>query len=152
VSETSKALDLAVASLRAHDRSRHDVEARLIRAGVAPEELRETLETLERLGYLDDLRFAFARAEELANRGYGDEWIRRDLREHGVERETAAASVEALTTEPERAAKLASGSGGPPDRRLAARLQRKGYSADSIEAALVEAAPGGAFADVDERA
>jgi regulatory protein len=147
VSDTSKAFDLAVASLRAYDRSRSDVEERLERAGVAPDEVRETLATLERLGYLDDRRFAVARAEELARRGYGDEWIRRDLREHGVERETAAAAVEALTAEPERAARLAAGSGGAPDRRFAARLQRKGFSGDSIEAAL-----GAAFADVDERA
>jgi regulatory protein len=147
VSDTSKAFDLAVASLRAYDRSRSDVEERLERAGVAPDEVRETLATLERLGYLDDRRFAVARAEELARRGYGDEWIRRDLREHGVERETAAAAVEALTAEPERAARLAAGSGGAPHRRFAARLQRKGFSGDSIEAAL-----GAAFADVDERA
>lgn len=143
MSDTSEALDLAVRALRSHDRSRHDVEARLARAGVAPDELHAALETLERLGYLDDRRFAFARAEELANRDYGDDWIRRDLREHGVERETAAAAVEALTSEPERAVRLASGSGGVPDRRLAVRLQRKGFAAESIRAA---------FADVDERA
>jgi regulatory protein len=148
VSEASKApLDLAVRALRAHHRSRSDVEARLVRAGVGPDEVGETLATLERLGYLDDRRYALARAEELADRGYGDDWIRRDLREHGVERETAAAAVEALTSEPERAARLVSGSGGAPDRRVAARLQRKGFGVDSVEAAF-----GGAFADVDERA
>jgi SOS response regulatory protein OraA/RecX len=148
VSDTAKSpLDIAVAALRAHDRSRSDVEARLARAGVAPDDVRETLAALERLGYLDDQRFAFARAEELAERGYGNEWIRGDLRGHGVERETAAAAVEALMSEPERAARLVSGSGGAPDRRLAARLQRKGFSADAIESAV-----GGAFADVDERA
>ena len=147
MSDTSQALDLAVGALRAHDRSRSDIEERLVRAGVAPGEIRETLETLERLGYLDDERFARARAEELARRGYGNEWIRHDLREHGVERETAAAAVEALPTEPERVVRLVSGSGGASDRRLAARLQRKGFGAESVEAAL-----GGAFADVDERA
>ncbi len=148
MSDTAKSpLDVAVGALRAHDRSRSDVEARLARAGVAPDEVRETVAALERLGYLDDQRFACARAEELAERGYGDEWIRRDLHGHGVERETAAAAVEALTSEPERAARLVSGSGGAPDRRLAARLQRKGFSADAIESAVA-----GAFADVDERA
>lgn len=148
MSDTTKSpLDIAVGALRAHDRSRSDVEARLARAGVAPDDVRETLAALERLGYLDDQRFAFARAEELAERGYGNEWIRRDLRGHGVERETAAAAVEALTSEPERAARLVSGSGGAPDRRLAARLHRKGFSADAIESAVA-----GAFADVDERA
>ena len=147
MSDTSKAFDLAVRALSAHDRSRSDVDERLERAGVAPDERRETLETLERLGYLDDQRFAVARAEELAGRGYGDEWIRHDLRAHGVERETAAAAVEALTPEPERAARLAAGSGGASARRLAARLQRKGFAAESIGAAL-----GAAFADVDEPA
>jgi regulatory protein len=146
VSDTS-ALDLAVRALRGHDRSRNDVEERLVRAGIAPDEVRETLATLERLGYLDDERYALARADELAARGYGDEWIRRDLREHGVGRETAAVALEALTSEPERAARLVSGSGGAPDSRLAARLRRKGFGADSVEAAL-----GPVFADVDERA
>jgi regulatory protein len=147
VSDRPSALDLAVGSLQAHDRSRSDVEARLARAGVAPDEVGETLATLERLGYLDDGRYARARAEELAHKGYGDEWIRHDLHEHGVERETIAAAVEALTREPERAARLAAGSGSAPDRRLAARLHRKGFSADSVQAAL-----GAAFADMDERA
>jgi regulatory protein len=147
VSDTSKALDLAVRALGAHDRSRSDVEARLERAGVAPDERRETLATLERLGYLDDRRFAVARAEELAGRGYGDEWIRHDLGEHGVGRETAAAAVEALTPEPERAARLVAGSGGASAGRVAARLQRKGFAPGSVEVAL-----GAPFADMDEPA
>jgi regulatory protein len=147
VSDASNALDLAVRALRAHDRSRRDVEERLTRAGVAPDDVQETLATLERLGYVDDGRFARARAEELAARGYGDDWVRHDLREHGVEPEAAAAAIEALTPEPERAASLVGRAGGGERRRLAARLQRKGFAADSLDAAL-----GAAFADLDERA
>lgn len=119
----------------------------MARAGVDADEVQETLATLERLGYLDDGRFAFARAEELARRGYGDEWIRRDLREHGVEREANAEAVDALAPESERAAALVGSSGGVERPRLAARLLRKGFSAESVESVL-----GGAFADVDERA
>ena len=42
------------------------------------------VETLARVGYLDDERFARDRAAQLAGRGYGDEWIRADLEAQGV--------------------------------------------------------------------
>ncbi len=48
----------------------------------------DALETLERVGYVDDDRFAAGRAESLAGRGYGDEAIRYDLAGRGVDAET----------------------------------------------------------------
>ena len=145
MSDTSKAIDLAVRALVAHDRSRQKIEERLERAGVADDERREALATLERLGYLDDSRFAVARAESLAGRGYGDAWIRHDLEGEGVERDAIEAALSALLPEVERAAAIVVREG--PGRRLAARLERKGFGAEAVEAAA-----GGAFADEDERA
>ena len=145
MSDTSKALDLAVRALGAHDRSRSDVEARLARAGVAADERREALATLERLGYLDDSRFAVARAEALAGRGYGDAWIRHDLAGNGVGRDAVEEAIAALLPETERAAAIVGREGA--GRRLAARLQRKGFGAEAVEAAA-----GAAFADEVERA
>ena len=43
------------------------------------------VETLERLGYVDERRFAASRAAALAARGYGDEAIRFDLEREGVD-------------------------------------------------------------------
>ena len=74
----AKAEEVALRALRAADRSRAELEARLEGAGVEEAERRETLDSLERLGYLDDARTAALRAERLAERGYGDAYIRAD--------------------------------------------------------------------------
>ena len=103
------------------------------------------LATLERLGYVDDRRFATARAEALAGRGHGDAWIRHDLAEHGLDGETVEEALAALAPERERVAAIVDREG--PSRRLAARLARKGFGADAVELAL-EAQ----FADEAERA
>ncbi len=142
---TTDPLDLAARALAARDRSRQEIEERLERAGVPDDERGEALATLERLGYLDDARFAVARAEALAARGYGDAWIRHDLAANGVERDVIDGAVAALLPETERASAIAGREG--PGRRLAARLQRKGFGVDAVEAAA-----GGAFAAEDERA
>ena len=113
--------------------------------GVPDEERREALATLERLGYLDDSRFAVARAEALAGRGYGDAWIRHDLAGNGVGRDAIEEAIATLLPETERAVAIVGREG--PGRRLAARLQRKGFGAEAVEAAA-----GGTFADEDERA
>lgn len=142
---TTDPLDLAARALAARDRSRQQIEERLERAGVPDEERREALATLERLGYLDDSRFAVARAEALAGRGYGDAWIRHDLAGNGVGRDAIEEAIATLLPETERAVAIVGREG--PGRRLAARLQRKGFGAEAVEAAA-----GGTFADEDERA
>jgi regulatory protein len=135
-------IEIATEALAHRDRSRHDVEERLARAGIDEGKRYETLDTLERLGYIDDERFAGARAGALANRGYGDEWIRHDLGGHGLAPETAVAAIGALMPESERAAELVERLGR--SRKTAAHLARKGFGADAIEASLgVDVAEGG---------
>jgi regulatory protein len=141
----SDALDLAARALASRDRSRQEIDRRLERAGFAADERGEAVVVLERLGYVDDRRFAAARAASLAQRGYGDEWIRSDLAERGIEREALDEAVAGLLPETERAAGIVRREGAGP--RLAARLQRKGFGADAVEAAA-----GAAFADGDEPA
>src|SRR5258708_38528953 len=94
-------IEIAARALEHRERSRRDVEERLARAGVAEDARNDALDELERVGYLDDGRFAGARAEALANRGYGDEWIRHDLGEHGVDAEAVAEAIGALVPEAE---------------------------------------------------
>jgi regulatory protein len=127
-------IEIAARALQHRDRSRRDLEERLARAGIDEDRRADALETLERVGYVDDGRFAGARAGALAGRGYGDEWIRHDLGEHGVAAEAVAAAIESLVPESERAAALVERLGRTP--KTGARLARKGFGQDALETAL----------------
>jgi SOS response regulatory protein OraA/RecX len=131
---TETPLDLAVRALRARDRSAQELDDRLARAGVSAAERVETLATLERLGYVDDARVAAARAEALAARGYGDAAIRADLERRGVGEEPREAALAALAPEAERARDLARREGATS--RTARRLAAKGFSPETVEAAV----------------
>jgi regulatory protein len=127
-------IEIAARALRHRDRSRREIEERLARAGIDDDRRTDALDTLERVGYVDDGRFAGARSEALANRGYGDEWIRHDLGEHGVAAEAIAEAIGGLVPETERAAALVERLGRTP--KTGAHLARKGFGEDALEAAL----------------
>ena len=114
---------------------------RLRRAGIDESRRGEALETLERVGYLDDARFAGGRANALAGRGLGDAAIRHDLEGSGVAPEDVAAALAALEPEPVRAAAIVARQGRSA--RTAAYLARKGFGADAVEAALGGDPPSG---------
>ena len=133
-------IELAARALRHRDRSRQQVEARLERAGVEEERRRDALDTLERVGYVDDERFAAARAASLAERGYGDEAVRHLLEADGVVPEMIDKAVAALVPEPDRAALIVRERGASA--RVGAQLARKGFTVESVESAL-----GAGFAD-----
>ncbi len=136
-------IDIATRALHMRDRSRRDLDQRLEQAGVGADARTEALETLERVGYLDEERFAVTRAATLAERGHGDASIHHALDQQGVPAEVVEAALASLEPERERALRMAAGNGrGASDRRrVAARLSRLGFSEDSVEAAI------GAFAD-----
>jgi SOS response regulatory protein OraA/RecX len=96
--------EVALRALRAADRSRAELDERLQREGVDERERLQTLDSLERLGYLDDTRTAALRAERLAERGYGDAYIRADLERRGLPIDDALAALE---PESERASRFA---------------------------------------------
>lgn len=127
-------VELAARALQHRDRSRREVDERLAKAGVDEDRRTEALDTLERVGYVDDERFAKARAGALAGRGYGDEWIRHDLGRHGVAGETAEAALAELEPERERAAEVIARLGPGP--KTAAHLGRKGFGEDAVELAV----------------
>jgi SOS response regulatory protein OraA/RecX len=127
-------IELAARSLRRHDRSRSEIDARLAKAGIGDDERADALETLERVGYLDDERVARTRAEALAARGFGDAGIRFDLEAQGIAAEVVATALAALTPESDRAAALVVRLGRT--QKTAARLARKGFAAESLETAL----------------
>lgn len=127
-------IELATASLARGDRTRRELDERLERAGIDVEKREAALETLERIGYVDDMRVAVSRAEALAARGQGDEAIRFDLERRGLAAEQVEAALAALPSEVERAQKLADRLGATP--KTLARLRRKGFRADSLESAF----------------
>lgn len=139
-------IDVAARALRHRDRSRAQVSERLARAGVDSEQRADALELLERVGYVDDARFAANRATALAARGLGDEAIRHDLEASGVAAEALEAAFDALEPEVDRARSIAAASGRTA--RTAAQLARKGFSEDSIETAVGTDIAGDHGADV----
>jgi regulatory protein len=129
--ERQIAIDRAVRALARRDHSSAGLRAKLGRAGLSDQAQVDAVETLERIGYVDDVRFAGGRAVRLAERGYGDDWIRADLAAHGVDAETVAAIVVALEPEVERAGRAVSGAAGAE--RAIRRLARRGFSEETIE-------------------
>jgi regulatory protein len=132
--ERARALDRAVRALARHDHSSTRLRAKLDRAGVSEAVQSETIEQLERAGYIDDLRFARSRAAQLAERGYGDDWIRADLEAQGVAREAVEPAVAALEPEERRAAREAARAGGGV--RAVRSLARRGFSEETLETVL----------------
>ena len=127
-------LESAVRLLAGRDYTAAELEGRLERAGIDPQDRRAVLERLAADGYLDDDRVAHERAARLAERGYGDAAIRADLERRGVDAPLVKDALGALQPEAERAmglfVKLGRGA------RAVRALARKGFSEASIEAAL----------------
>jgi regulatory protein len=124
-------IDLAAKALRHGDRSRQEIDERLARAGIDEAARAESLATLERLGYVDDSRFATARATALAGRGYGDAYIVCDLEQRGADADSIAVALAELVPERLRARELAERLGATV--KTAAQLARKGFADESLE-------------------
>ncbi len=130
----AEALARALRALTARDRSRRSLDERLGAAGVAAHSRRDVLESLERAGLVDDDRLAAARAQALAERGYGDAAIRFDLERQRLGGEAVAAALAGLEPERERARRLVERRGR--DARAARWLAGKGFEAAAIEDAV----------------
>jgi SOS response regulatory protein OraA/RecX len=124
----------ALRALSAHDRSRQALDDRLDAAGVAAPARAQALETLERVGLVDDGRLAADRARSLAGRGYGDAAIGFDLERQGVGAAAAAAALAGLDPERVRAERLMEGRGR--DARTARWLAARGFDAGVVEDVL----------------
>ena len=109
--------------MRSRDRSAAELEARLEQRGVGEAERAQALETLARIGYVDDERFARLRAEQLADRGSGDALIRHDLERRGLAVNVIDVAIGALAPERERVARIVDrrGRGVKTARYLASR-------------------------------
>ena len=132
--ERQRALDRSIRALARRDHSAATLRAKLDRAGISLPVQTDAVETLERIGYVDDERFARDRAGQLADRGYGDDWIRADLETQGVARELVESAVEALEPEPDRAVRESAKAGGGV--RSIRTLVRRGFSEETVEMLL----------------
>ena len=131
---SERPLDLAARALRHRDRSRAQLDARLQRAGVDEATRHDALETLERVGYVDDARFAAARAAALAGRSFGDAAIRHDLESSGLAADVVEAALAAVEPEPARAEAVVARRGRRA--KTGAYLARKGFDEAVIADAL----------------
>ena len=129
----AEALAVAGRALQRRDLSTRAVAERLERAAVAPAAVEESLDVLTQAGFLDDARFARARAEALAGRGYDDAAIRHDLERRGVAHEVVREALEELDPEPERARRVVERRGRGA--RTARYLASKGFGQEALEEA-----------------
>ncbi len=137
---TPDPIDLAARALRHRDRSRAQIAERFEQAGVGEEEREAALDRLERIGYVDDSRFARSRAEALASRGRGGALIRADLEGSGVSSEAIEEALGTLEPEADRARQIAAAKGQSAG--TARYLARNGFSEDAIETAVGSIAGG----------
>jgi regulatory protein len=129
-----EALAIATRALARREHSRRSLRERLQRAGVGESELEDALAELERVGLLDDARFARERARVLAERGKGDAAIRFDLERSGVGAAEAEGALADLEPERERAEQVVSRRGaGPATARL---LAGRGFDEDVVAAVV----------------
>ena len=134
MAERSRAIEAAVRALRVRDRSAAELDERLRAREICDDARREALETLERVGYLDDARFARSRAAALAARASGDALIRHDLEGRGVAADDVDAALEALEPERVRAERVIAERGGGT--RTARYLASRGFDADAVASAV----------------
>ncbi len=128
------ALDTAARALSHRDRSTAELDARLEQRGIRPADRAAAVETMARLGYVDDERMAADRAQNMGSRGFGDEAIRFDLEGRGIDAELIAAVLERLDPELERARIIVDRS--ESHIKAARSLAAKGFSPETIEAAV----------------
>jgi regulatory protein len=146
------AKDRALRLLGVRWRSREELRRRLGQAGFPPEEIERALEDLERVGLVDDERFAReAVRDQTSRRLAGNRAVRAALREKGIDQVVAEEAIQAAGDEAERAHELAvrratrMAALGPEAaaRRLYGVLLRRGYghevAREACKAAIAEA-------------
>ena len=126
------AVETALRALRYRDRTAAELAARLEQRGVGEAERHEALETLERIGYVDDARFARTRAQQLAERSSGDALIRDDLERRGLAADVIELALGALEPERERAARVAERRGRTV--KTARYLASRGFGEEALDA------------------
>ena len=143
--------DRAVRMLTSRGRSGRDLQRRLTMKGEKPEHAAAAVERLRAQGHLDDTTFARARARSGLARN-GRRRVESDLRQQGVERNTAREAVDHVVVEAgidgkeqakevalKRVKSLARLDDATRRRRLHGFLGRRGFTPDEIRLAVAAA-------------
>jgi regulatory protein len=147
--ERARATEAALAFLAYRPRSEKEVRDRLRRSQFSQDAIDHVISRLHEWHYLDDADFARRWVENRAtHRPRGSRLLQQELRQKGIDRETARDAIaEAELDETAAAEQLARGrasayAGEDPAvmrRRLGAYLARRGYSYDVVRVALERA-------------
>nr|WP_245922805.1 regulatory protein RecX [Actinoplanes atraurantiacus] len=138
-SEGERAREICLRQLAVRPRTRAELAKVLARKEISDEVIAEVLDRYDEVGIIDDAAFARAWVSSRHHgRGLARRALANELRQRGVDAETAGEALEAVDDEDEAATaralvdrKLRTAT-GPPDavfRRLVAMLARKGYPA-----------------------
>ena len=90
-----------------------------------------TIARLQELGYVDDARYALARAATLASRGAGDLRIADDLERRGIGPDLVADALAALAPESERAHAIVTRRG--VSAQTVRHLASQGFTEEAVE-------------------
>jgi len=142
VSEPSQeALETGLKALARRELSHSELVARITRSGIDPVDAEVAASRLAEAGYQSDERTACERARVLAGRRYGDLAIRTDLGSRGIAESEIEQAIAGVEPEIARAEALSRRGGNAA--KLAQALRRKGYTEDTVEAALRSPDPQG---------
>jgi regulatory protein len=142
--EKKRALDRALLILSYRDRSSHELNQKLNKAGFSNDVVTETIGSLKEYGYVDDRNFSKAWVQSRADtKLYGKKRIRQELIEKGLSENIINDTFSEIAldeSEMERALKLAQKKLSSLNnlektkafRRLGQYLFRKGYSSDIV--------------------
>jgi regulatory protein len=142
--ELKRAQACALRYLSYRDRSEFEVSARLGQKEFAKNIVRETIDWLTGLGYLNDERFALAWSRSrVSTKKFGEYRLRRELAAKGLKSETIEKAMRIVYSESNEwdlaqacaQKKLAHLKGVDPkskSRRLAQFLQRKGFASETV--------------------
>jgi regulatory protein len=133
---SGEALAVATRALARREHSVRSLRERLLRGGVASNEADDALEELQRVGLLDDGRYARERARVLAERGKGDTAIRVDLEQAGVDAGEIESALAELDPETQRAARVVERRGATV--ATARLLASRGFDEAVVEALVAQ--------------
>ncbi len=135
--EAERAREICLKQLAGRPRTRAELATALARQGISPEVAVEVLERYDEVGMIDDEAFARAWVSSRHHsRGLARRALANELRQRGVDAETAGAALDDLDPDTEAATaralvdrKLRAARGEPEAifRRLVGMLARKGY-------------------------
>jgi regulatory protein len=138
-SESEVAREICLRQLAVRPRTRAELTKALLRKEISEEVIAEVLDRYDEVGIIDDAAFARAWVSSRHHgRGLARRALANELRQRGVDAETAGEALEAVDDEAESEAaralvdrKLRSATGAPDAifRRLVGMLARKGYPA-----------------------